>query len=297
MKKEELEIKNGIKLHCLNTDKFKTNIIAIFLTTPITRQYVTYDAVLSSVLRRGSNNMPTQEQMSIELEEMYGASFDCGLDKTGDNHVLKFYLETINDEYLPQIGEKLLKESSEKLLEIVFNPLTENERFKKEYVDQEKEKIRQLIEGKIDNKARYSLDRCIEEMYKDKPFGLYKYGYVEDLDKINEENLYKYYQKLVQECKIDIFISGKIDENAGKIILENKDINKLQERTPNYCTDQIKIDKKEKENIVTDEMDVTQGKLVLGLNIDTKTEQEKYYVLVYNAILRSVQLLQNYFKM
>ena len=30
-----------------------------------------------------------------------------------------------------------------------------------------------FYEGKIDNKARYSLDRCIEEMYKDKPFGLY----------------------------------------------------------------------------------------------------------------------------
>ena len=285
LKKQDLEIKKGIKLHCLNTDKFKTNIIAIFLTTPITRQYVTYNAVLSSVLRRGSNSMPTQEQMSTELEEMYGASFDCGLTKTGDNHVLKFYLETINDEYLPQTGENLLKKSAEKLLDIVFNPLEENGSFKKEYVDQEKEKIRQLIEGKIDNKARYSMDRCIEEMYKDKPFGLYKYGYVEDLDEINEENLYKYYKKLIQECKIDIFISGKINKDDNDYIIKNKEMNKLQEREPNYCKNQILPEHKEKENIVKECMDVTQGKLVLGLNIDVKTEEEKYYVLVYNAIL------------
>ena len=47
--------------------------------------------------------MKTQEEINKKLEEMYGADFDCGLDKTGDNHVLKFYLESINDNFLPQI--------------------------------------------------------------------------------------------------------------------------------------------------------------------------------------------------
>ena len=52
--------------------------------------------------------------------------------------------------------------------------------FKEEYVNQEKENVKQRIEAKIDNKAKYALDRCIEEMYKEEPFGLYKFGYVED---------------------------------------------------------------------------------------------------------------------
>ena len=83
-------------------------------------------------------------------------------------------------------------------------------------MEQEKENIKQIIDGKIDNKARYSLDRCIEEMYKDQPYGLYKYGYVEDLEKITPQDLYKYYKKMISECKIDIFISGEIDENIEK---------------------------------------------------------------------------------
>ena len=58
------ELKEGIKLHIIETNKFKTNIVAVFLTTPITRENVTYNAVLSSVLRRGSKNMPSQEQIS-----------------------------------------------------------------------------------------------------------------------------------------------------------------------------------------------------------------------------------------
>ena len=171
MEYKKSEIKKGINLHTIKTDKFKTNLIAIFLTTKLERETVTKNAVISALLRRGSKNMPTQEQISKELEEMYGASFDCGLDKTGDNQVLKFYIETINDKFLPQTEENMLKTAIQKIVEIVFNPLVENEGFKKEYVEQEKNNIKQRIEGKIDNKASYSLDRCIEEMYKNEPFG------------------------------------------------------------------------------------------------------------------------------
>lgn len=55
--------------------------------------------------------------------------------------------------------------------------------------------MKQRIQGKADNKARYALERCIEEMYKDKPFGLYKFGNIEDLENINEKNLYEQYKK------------------------------------------------------------------------------------------------------
>jgi len=34
-------------------------------------------------------------------------------------------------------------------------------------------------------------------MYKEKPYGLYKYGYAEDLEKINSENLYNYYMQII----------------------------------------------------------------------------------------------------
>ena len=285
MKYKEKEIKKGIKIHLIETEKFKTNLIAIFLTTPITRENVTKDALLSAVLRRGSKNMPTSMQISKELEEMYGAGFDNGIDKTGDNHILKFYIETINDKFIPQQNENMLKTSIEKLLEITFNPLLEDDKFNEEYLKQEKENIKRIIEGKTDNKARYAFDRCIEEMYKDEPYGLYKYGYIEDLEKIDSKMLYEYYKKILSECKIDIFISGNIDENAIKLVEENENIKKLQERNANYKINIIeeKSDSKEKE--IIEEMDVTQGKLVIGLDLRLKNEEEKYIALIYNAIL------------
>lgn len=284
MQYTEKEIKKGIKLHEIKTEKFKTNLIAVFLSMPIRREDITKNSLLSAVIRRGSKNMPTLAQISQEMEEMYGASFDCGLDKTGDNHILKFYIETINDKFLPQNNENILKRSIDKLLEIVFNPLVENDAFKEEYVKQEKENIKRIIEGKADNKARYAFDRCIEEMYKDKPYGLYKYGYVEDLNSITAQSLYEYYKKMISECKIDIFVSGDIND-ATQIIEQNENIEKLQQREPNYKINQIESKEKVKEKEIKEEMDVVQGKIVIGLDLHLDNEEQKYSAMMYNAIL------------
>ncbi len=286
MKYQENEIKQGIKLHLIKTEKFKTNLMAIFLTTELNRQNVTKNALISSLLRRGSKNMPEQEEISKQMEEMYGAGFDCGLDKIGDNQVLKFYIESVNDNYLPNQEENILKQSIEKLLEIAFNPYTQNGGFKEEYLEQEKSNIKQRIEGKIDNKARYAQDRCVEEMYKNKPFGLYKFGYIEDLDKINAQELYEYYKNLIQNCKIDIFISGNIEEKTKKIIEENENIIKLQSRIPKYNIPKLEEkDMLKAENIVTESKEVSQGKLVVGLDILINDEKLKYDTLIYNSIL------------
>ncbi len=284
MRYKENEIKKGIKLHEIQTDKFKTNLIAIFLTMPISRENVTKNSLISAVLRRGSKNMPTQARISKEMEEMYGASFDCGLDKTGDNHILKFYIEAINDKFLPQSDENMLKTSIEKVLEIVFNPLVENGEFKKEYVQQEKENVKRIIQGKTDNKARYAFDRCIEEMYKDEPYGLYKYGYIEDLENITPKNLYEYYKKMISECKIDIFVSGNIEE-VKDIVEKNENIQKLQEREANYKINKIETKEIVQEKEIKEEMDVTQGKIVIGLDLELDNEEQKYDAMLYNAIL------------
>lgn len=284
MEYKQTEIKKGIKLHTIKTDKFKTNLIAIMLTTKLNRENVTKNALIPTVLKRGTKNLKTQEEINKKLEEMYGASLDCGLDKTGDNQVLKFYIETVNDEFLPQEAENMLKTSLEEIFEFVFNPYLENNCFKKEYVEQEKENLKQIIEGKIDNKARYSLDRCIEEMYKYQPFGLYKYGYIEDMKNIDEKNLYEYYQKLIKGCKIDIFVSGIVDENTENVIKNNENIAKLGEREPQYNRPEIVAKKSEKEKDIQESMEVTQGKLIIGMDLDIDDDNLRYDVMIYNSL-------------
>ena len=225
--------------------------------------------------------MKTQEEISIELENMYGADIDAGIDKIGDNQIIKFYLETLNDNFLPQ-QENLL-------LDIILNPLVEKDKFKEEYVETEKQTVKRLIDGKIDNKDRYAFNRCIEEMYKDEPFGIYKYGYIEDLEKITSEELYMHYKELIENCKIDIFVSGDFDSNKIlEIFRKNENLQKLEGRKDPHIINNEETEKKTKkeETILSESMDIKQGKLVMGLDINYNKPDSKYAMCLYNVILR-----------
>lgn len=287
MNYEKKEIKKGINIHNIYTNKFKTNLYAVFLAVPLSKENVTKNALITAILRRGTQNIKSQDLISKKLEEMYGASFNCGIEKTGDNQIMKFYLEAINEEFLPE-KEELTKKCLDILFDIIFNPLVEENGFKKEYVESEKNNLKQIIDSKIDNKRAYAFERCIEEMFKGKPYGLYKYGYSEDLEKITPQNLYEHYKKLINECKIDIFVSGTSDkEQIRNMIEQNEKIQSLNSREANYVINIEKPSKTEpkESNIVEEHMQVGQGNLVLGLNINTDKENAKFVISLYNALL------------
>ena len=283
MEETKIDIKKGIKFHKIVSNKFKTDLIAVFITVPLQRDTITYNALLPMVLRRGTNNIKTQQDINKELENMYGASFDCGVDKNGDNQVMKFYLEILDNQYVLE-NEDILKQGLKLLIDIVCNPYIENNAFLKKYVDGEKQNLKQLIEEKIDDKAKYALERCIEEMYKNKPYGLYKYGYIEDLNDIDENKLYNYYKKMLQECKIDIFITGDIKSNIEDEIRNNENIMKLAEREEKYIKEGER-DIEQENNIVNESMNISQGKLVRGLDLQNMEKEKTYSAMVYNAIL------------
>ena len=260
-----------MKINKLQSNKFKTNLVALFITVPLTKENCTKNAILTSVLRRGTNNLKTQEEISKRLEELYGAGFNCGVDKLGNYHVLKFYLETLENTYTLN-NENLLQEGVNLLLDIAFNPLVENNGFNKLYVDQEKINLQRLIESRKDNKALYAKERCLENIFADESYSLYKYGSVDDFASINEINLHAYYKELLKNCKIDLYITGNNIDNIKVPKIPSKNLPQI----PNMHI------APSKPNIVNEIQDVTQGKLIIGLDVDDKN---KTAVSMYNTIL------------
>ncbi len=290
MEKKDFEIKQGIKAHLIKTDLFKTNMISCLITVPLTRENVTKNALIVSMLRRGTANFKTQLDLSRELEELYGAAFECGIDKYGDNQILRFYADSIDDKYA-LTGEEILKNTIRILLDIVCNPLLENGKFKEEYLKVEKENLSKIIKSKKDDKDLYAYETCISKMYGENGFGLYKYGYLEDLETINVDNLTEHYQNLIQNSKIDIFVSGDFDEEKVKQAIKNdENIQKLRPRIENYILNNEYTECKpnvENINEIIEETDVTQGKLVIGMNVNANVDKVQFKTLLYNIILGS----------
>lgn len=288
MNKTSLELKQGIKAHIIKTDLYKTDLTCIILTTSLKRDTVTKNALIPFLLRRGSKNFPNQYLINKEMENMYGASFNCGIDKMGDNIVLKFYIESISNEYALN-KENILKMNIESLLDIVFNPIQNGELLNEDFLKIEKDNLKKVIESKIDDKDSYAFDNCISTMYGENGFGIYKFGYIEDIENITIEDISEYYNWLINNCKIDIFISGKIDlEDMKELLNDNENVKKLKPRIENYILNNEFTESKQiVENIkeITEKMNITQGKLVLGLDITAKMDNLQVVSLVYNAIL------------
>ena len=271
MEKKNVFIGNGIMLHLMPTDRFKTNYIVFTLKTKLTRENVTKNALLPLVLRRGSKNYPTMHDIAIKLEDMYGASFDANADKIGDYSVIQFLMDTISDEYTLD-NSFITSEAIDLFNDILFNPLIENNAFKEEYVEQEKETLKEVINSRINDKASYALSRTVEEMYKDRPYGLYKYGYVEDLEKISAKELYDHYLNLLKTAEIDIYCSGKI----------NRDYIDDREEKKYLISESLDDNSKD----VFENQKVTQGKIVLGYSLKSENLKDDFYKMtVYSAIL------------
>ena len=86
-----------------------------------------------------------------------------------------------------------------------------------------------------------------------------------------------------------LFRSGNInEEETKKLLLENENIKKLKPRIENYTLNNEFTERKQiVENVkeIQENMNVTQGKLVLGLDIVESMDNLQAVCLVYNSIL------------
>ena len=76
---QNIELCKGVSLRMLGTDKFKTNLISVYIRLPLCRDTVTRAALIPSVLKRGTEKYPSMTQLSKRLEELYGATLSSGI--------------------------------------------------------------------------------------------------------------------------------------------------------------------------------------------------------------------------
>ncbi len=269
----------GVNLRLAPARQFKTNRITMFFNVPINRENVTNISLLRQVMKRGSKNYPTLTDLATKLEDLYGASLLGGIRKKGDGELFYFTVEYIADRF---VGENITRQAAELLYEVVFNPLIKDGGFSEDYLNQEKNNLKNYIEGIINDKREYAQLRLLKEMFEDEPYGIFEYGYIEDFDKITPKSLYEFYKKIISEAKVEIFVSGTFEDDA--VTAEIKDIFTLSDRFAGEIDTQIAKERNEVKKI-TEEMDVAQSKLCIGLNCNISYSDPRYYALVlYNCI-------------
>ena len=280
---ESKSLATNINLHVVPVRKFKTILIAVFIQLELEMETAAKTALLPAVLERGTKYCPTYRDLKIRLEELYGAGFSSDVFKMGERQILAFSLELINDRFAP--GEDLLKQGLTILKNVITEPYLEQGAFKREYVEQEKEQLAKEIEGLVNDKVNYALERCIQNMCAKERFGVYKYGRVEDLEEITPESLYSYYQNLLNTKPMDIFVIGEVDIEATSALIRDAFCFSRPAKLPPLPEIEAGVIPG-KERYWEERLPVNQGKLTLGYRTNILYGDKEYPALLYyNGVL------------
>ncbi|UNC91472.1 EF-P 5-aminopentanol modification-associated protein YfmF [Candidatus Contubernalis alkaliaceticus] len=274
---------NGINLYIYPTEKFKTIVYSLFLHQNLKRDLVTKTALLPFVLERGSKKWPNTQKLVVALENLYGADIMSEVTKRGERQILQFILEIVNPLYVRENGE-LEKKGLEVLKDVLTNPVVENNGFKESFVNREKQILTNIVQGLINDKVSYAVERCVQEMCREEDYGVYRLGRVEDLPNLDSSGLYSYYQELLNSAPIDIFVLGNVDPDNTMALMEeafNFPRGNIYEMEPTLIYKEVS-----EPRYVEERLDVNQGKLTLGFRTNTKVTDDDYYpLLLYNGIL------------
>ncbi|PGA29336.1 peptidase M16 [Bacillus thuringiensis] len=277
---QQLHELDGLRVHIIQTDKYKTNTFVFRFKAPLNEETVTERALLPYVLQSATEKLPSVIRLRQYLEELYGSSLAVDVSKKGEDHIISIYVDIANEVYLhdaPPLFEKALS----MLSDIVLHPATEGNGFLSSIVESEKRALLQRIEATYDDKMRYANERLIEEMCKVEPYRLSANGKKESVMSITNESLYQYYQKVLAEDEMDLYIIGDISENAVDLVRKYFSISARPVRERNVLLHRRNNEEKE----VVEKQELKQSKLHIGYRTFVTYKDEDYFALqLFNGL-------------
>ena len=255
------------------------------------------NALIPSVLRRGTTRYPDMEALSARIDELYGTAIEPAIRRIGEIQCLGFYASIPEEAFLPG-GQNVLHDAAELLGQLLLSPATRGGLLLPQYVDSEREKLLDVIRSRVNNKRGYALSRCVEEMCCCEDFAVSRLGSESSCEAINYKKLTRQYHTLLQESPVEIFYCGRAGKKELTAALRDALIT-LPRGEINYeiGTDLRMNALEEQPRFTREELDVNQGQLVIDWRLgDSMEDPDQAALYVFNAVFgsgSSSKLFQN----
>jgi len=267
-------------LHVIKNNKFKTIMVRVVFQRPIKKDEITIRNVLSDMFLQSSKKYKSKRELSIKAQDLYAADITTGNSRLGNYMVTNFYLSLLNDKYTE---EGNFEAGLEFLSEIIFNPDVKNNKFNSKQLDVVKSNCRSALNSIKEDASNYSVIRLFEEL--DNSTSSYRMnGYLEDLDNIDVDSLYTYYESMIKSDLVDIFVIGDVDEeDMVSLFRKYFKIKTLKKRKTNYLLDDVSCRKKKK--VSYEDSDNNQSNLAIACRVHGLSDYERNYPLtLFNII-------------
>ena len=257
---ETISLLPGITLRVCRDTRFKQGCLSFQLVRQMKSEEAALNALLPSVLLRGTRGCPDLRSITEHLDELYGASVSALVRRVGDYQTTGLYCGFMDDRFaLP--GDQVLQPMLQFLEELLLDSPLEQGAFLPAFVESEKKNLIATIESELNDKRAYSMSRLLRILCREDTFGVPRLGETEAVAKITPEGLYRHYRSILKTSPIEIFYVGSAEtEQVSKLLMPllsrlERGFVPVAEQTPFHpCekSDEVEI------------MDVAQGKLCMG---------------------------------
>ena len=255
-------VENNYTLHLINTDRFKSMNIVVFLTKKFDKNDIPFGNLLCKNMVYTSKKYNTKNKMAIIGEELYGASVSASFGISGKTESYVFSLDFLNPKYT---DNDYLEKSIDFLCEILFNPNIKDNKFEENYFNITKKDAISSVVSVKDKPNLYARIEYSALMYKGTETAYSSIPKLNDLENLTEKDLYKEYSKLFNgDYKIDIAVYGELDDKVKDIIKKKfKNVKGNNDKLEIY----IKHNYSNEINEKIDTLQFNQSKLYIGYRL------------------------------
>jgi len=257
---ETMTLLPGVTLRVCRDTRFKQGCLSFQLVRQMVSEEAALNALLPSVLLRGTAACPDLRSITEHLDELYGASVSALVRRVGDYQTTGLYCGFMDDRFaLP--GDKVLEPMLRFLEELLLDSPLEHGVFLSSFVESEKKNLIATIESELNDKRAYSMSRLLRILCREDTFGIPRLGEKDQVAKITPESLYAHYRRILQTSPIEVFYVGSAE--AGVVASALMPLLNRLDRNYVPLPPQTAFHPCEKSHVV-ETMDVSQGKLCMG---------------------------------
>ena len=264
---ETRQITPSITLTCVKTDKFRTGSLSFNIITGLKQETAAKSALLTRVLRRGTENNPDMESLSAALDRLYGARVEPMIKKKGELHIIGFYADFPDSRFLPDSND-LAEKTFSLLGDILLSPVKQDGLLLPDYVESEKNNLIDDIRANLNDKRAYSIKCLLNKMCHNENFRFSRLGEEDEVLSITNETLTTHYQSILSGSRIEILYCGAAETERIESAIK-KALYKMPEQTVTTVpkTKVILYPEISPPRRFSEELDVSQGKISIGFRL------------------------------
>ena len=278
---QTFQLMPGVTLRCVEAKRFKQGCLSIQFLRPMCRHEAAVNALIPSILLRGTVRRPNIRSITQHLDDLYGASVGEMVRRIGDYQTVGLYFGFIEDRFALS-GDLVLKPILDFAKELLLEPFVVDGGFCPEYVDGEKRNLIAHIESQLNDKRAYAAAQLLKKMCSADSFGIPRLGTTKEVEAIDAIGAYRHYQRLLSESPVEVFYVGSAD--PGIIAEKIRSIFVSVSRSPITLPEHTAF-KDGGGGDYVERMEISQAKLCMGFTTPITTDHESYAAMqVFNSL-------------